>query len=90
MARAERRGKVFVDWSQNDAGKSTVVPYSVRAGSYPTVAAPITWDELAMALTRGGTDTLRFTPDDAVGRVARVGDLFAPVAERAVQGITGP
>src|SRR5438270_58747 len=31
MARSLRPGKVFVDWSQNDAGKSTIAPYSLRA-----------------------------------------------------------
>ncbi|MFC9788297.1 non-homologous end-joining DNA ligase [Rhodococcus sp. NPDC127528] len=47
MARDQRAGKVFVDWSQNSASKTTVSPYSLRGTATPTVAAPRTWAELA-------------------------------------------
>ncbi len=46
MARALRPGKVFIDWSQNNASKTTIAPYSLRGRERPTVAAPRTWDEL--------------------------------------------
>lgn len=47
MKRADRAGKVFVDWSQNSAAKTTISPYSLRGRTRPTVAAPRTWEELA-------------------------------------------
>lgn len=47
MARARRPGKVFVDWSQNAASKTTVSPYSLRGTARPFVAAPRTWDDIA-------------------------------------------
>jgi bifunctional non-homologous end joining protein LigD len=50
MTVARRTGKVFVDWSQNDAGKSTIAPYSLRGLWYPTVSTPVTWDEVAAAV----------------------------------------
>src|SRR5207244_1678074 len=46
MTKRLRPGKVLVDWSQNDAHKTTVTVYSVRARERPTVSAPITWDEV--------------------------------------------
>ncbi len=46
MKKTKRLGKVLVDWSQNNANKTTIVPYSLRGRSHPTVAAPRTWDEL--------------------------------------------
>jgi bifunctional non-homologous end joining protein LigD len=46
MARQLRPGKVFIDWSQNNAFKTTVAPYSLRAGALPTVSAPLTWEEV--------------------------------------------
>lgn len=46
MARQLRPGKVFIDWSQNNAFKTTVAPYSLRAGALPTVSAPLTWQEV--------------------------------------------
>ncbi|MCW2803537.1 MAG: ligase [Propionibacteriaceae bacterium] len=46
MRRDLRDGKVFVDWSQNNAAKTTIAPYSLRGRHLPTVAAPRTWEEL--------------------------------------------
>lgn len=47
MKKTLRTGKVLVDWSQNNAAKTTIVPYSLRGRHLPTVAAPRTWRELA-------------------------------------------
>ncbi|GAA4669637.1 ATP-dependent DNA ligase [Frondihabitans cladoniiphilus] len=47
MGKQDRRGKVFLDWSQNSRNKTTVAPYSLRGREHPTVAAPRTWRELA-------------------------------------------
>jgi bifunctional non-homologous end joining protein LigD len=52
MKKALRTGKVLVDWSQNNAAKTTIVPYSLRGRLTPTVAAPRTWRELASASLR--------------------------------------
>ncbi len=46
MRKDLRRGKVFVDWSQNDPHKTTVSVYSLRARQKPVVSAPVAWDEL--------------------------------------------
>ncbi|WP_150460327.1 ATP-dependent DNA ligase [Nesterenkonia ebinurensis] len=47
MRKSARQGKVFIDWSQNSASKTTVAPYSLRGRSQPWVAAPRGWEELA-------------------------------------------
>ena len=47
MTKSRRRGKVFLDWSQNSASKTTISPYSLRGRDLPTVATPISWDEVA-------------------------------------------
>lgn len=46
MSKDLRPGKVFIDWSQNSAAKTTIAPYSLRGRESPTVAAPRTWEEL--------------------------------------------
>ena len=80
MARAERAGKVFIDWSQNAEHKTTVAVYSVRAKhTHPYVSMPITWEEVEAAAVTGQVDELIFSPEAAIGRVERHGDLFAPV-----------
>ena len=71
--RSRRAGKVFLDWLQNDPTRQTVAPYSLRGLPWPTVATPVTWDEVE----RG--ETLTFLGDDALARVERYGDLFADV-----------
>lgn len=79
MARDGRAGKVYVDWVQNDASRSTVAVYSTRAATAPWVSTPITWDEVASAARDGDGASLRFGPRDVLHRLDRVGDLFAPV-----------
>jgi bifunctional non-homologous end joining protein LigD len=76
MKKDLRGGKVLVDWSQNNASKTTIAPYSLRARAFPTVSTPITWQEVEGC--RKPTD-LRFTSDDVLARVEKDGDLFAPV-----------
>jgi bifunctional non-homologous end joining protein LigD len=79
MSKALRRGKVFVDWSQNDRHKTTVCVYSLRAREQPTVSAPVAWDELEASITRRGEKALTFSPEETLKRIERHGDLFAPV-----------
>ena len=79
MARERRRGKVFIDWSQNTLTKTTVCAYSLRAKQVPTVSTPVTWDEVADAAD--GRTPLRFHARQVVDRVREHGDLFAPTLE---------
>jgi bifunctional non-homologous end joining protein LigD len=76
MAKALRKNKVFVDWSQNDRHKTTVNVYSLRAMERPTVSTPLTWDEVSD--TADGAPC-SFTSAEVLERVATIGDLFAPV-----------
>ncbi|WP_066522871.1 ATP-dependent DNA ligase [Curtobacterium ammoniigenes] len=78
MSRAERAGKVFVDWSQNNGNKTTIAPYSLRGTSLPTVAAPRRWDEL----TEPGLRQLRY--EEVLERAQDHGDLLHPVAAAAL------
>jgi bifunctional non-homologous end joining protein LigD len=80
MRKELRKGKVFVDWSQNSRHKTTVCAYSLRARSRPTVSTPVTWDEVERALDDGDADLLSFEAPDVVARVEELGDLFAPTA----------
>jgi bifunctional non-homologous end joining protein LigD len=70
-----RRGRVLIDWSQNDEHKTTVSVYSLRARPQPTVSTPLTWDEL------DDPAALVFEAGDVLDRVSEHGDLFAPVLE---------
>jgi bifunctional non-homologous end joining protein LigD len=81
MKKVERKGKVFVDWSQNHARKTTIAVYSLRARERPTVSTPVTWEEVERALDRADADLLVFEASDVLDRVDREGDLFAPVLE---------
>jgi bifunctional non-homologous end joining protein LigD len=80
MSKEVRKGKVFIDWSQNSDFKTTVCVYAVRAkGTAPLVSMPVEWSELARALKRKDAKALLFTPQAALKRIKKVGDLFAPV-----------
>ena len=79
MAKALRKGKVFVDWSQNDEHKTTICVYSLRAKEEPTVSTPVTWDEVEKCLKKKKAELLRFRSDQTLARVEKMGDLFEPV-----------
>ena len=72
-----RKGKVLIDWSQNDEHKTTVSVYSLRARERPTVSTPLDWDEVEA----GDPDAHVFEAADVLERVEERGDLFAPVLE---------
>lgn len=73
MAKAQRGGKVFIDWSQNKPAKTTVAPYSLRARPRPTVSTPVTWQEVEEC---ADVADLTFTADEVRARVAEFGDLL--------------
>ena len=79
MTRARREGRVLIDWSQNDARKTTVCVYSLRAAPRPTVSTPLDWHEVAAALDSRDPKALTFEAPDVLARVAERGELFAPV-----------
>jgi bifunctional non-homologous end joining protein LigD len=74
MNKAQRKGKVFIDWSQNSRHKTTVAVYSLRARPLPTVSTPVTWDEVDAAASGA---PLSFQAGEVLARVEDLGDLFA-------------
>jgi bifunctional non-homologous end joining protein LigD len=79
MDKSLRRGKVFVDWSQNDRTKTTVCVYSLRAKDRPTVSTPVAWHEVAAAARKRDARSVLFQAEEVLQRVQKLGDLFAPV-----------
>jgi bifunctional non-homologous end joining protein LigD len=77
MSKHRRKGKVFVDWSQNDEKKTTVAVYSLRAKERPAVSTPVTWKEVEAAAAK--RRPLSFDSGEVLRRVEKSGDLFAPV-----------
>jgi bifunctional non-homologous end joining protein LigD len=75
MTKSLRPGKVFIDWSQNVAAKTTIAPYSLRGRELPTVAAPRTWDEVSGGAEGDELEQVLF--DDLLERVDSMGDLAA-------------
>ncbi len=79
MSKAVRKGKVFVDWSQNDEHKTTICVYSLRAKEEPTVSTPVTWNEVKNCLKKKNAELLKFRSDQVLARMEKLGDLFEPV-----------
>ncbi|BFV60164.1 non-homologous end-joining DNA ligase [Kitasatospora sp. CMC57] len=65
MDKSLRRNKVFVDWSQNTSAKTTVAPYSIRAGDRPMVSTPVSWTAVRDCRR---PEELEFTPEQVLGR----------------------
>jgi bifunctional non-homologous end joining protein LigD len=79
MSKALRKKKVFIDWSQNDQHKTTVSVYSLRATKDPSVSTPLKWTEIEKLLETKDPGSVRFSPDAAVARAKKFGDLFEPL-----------
>ena len=80
MTRTLRPGKVFLDWSQNVAAKTTICPYSMRGRDDPWVAAPRTWAEVAAGAE--DPDALRQLHfEEVLARLEADGDLLAPLLD---------
>ena len=77
MDKVRRRGRVLIDWSQNNMSKTTVAVYSMRGKrAEPYISMPVTWPELQRLKK---PETLSFSPAAALKRLKKLGDLFAPV-----------
>lgn len=71
MTKAKRTKRVFIDWSQNNAAKTTITPYSLRGKDLPFAATPVTWDEVRQGLSE------QFLYSETMARLQEFGDLLA-------------
>ncbi len=79
MTKSLRPRKVFIDWSQNNAAKTTVAPYSLRAQATPTVSTPLTWAEVESGASRP------YRSEEGLERVAEHGDRPAGLPRDAAE-----
>ncbi len=79
MAKDLRKGRIYLDYLQNKAARNTIAAYSMRAREQPSVATPVTWEEIAAVRT---PDALRFSPAQTLARLDDHGDLFADLLLR--------
>jgi bifunctional non-homologous end joining protein LigD len=82
MTKEQRKRKVFINWSQNDASKTMVCVYSLRAREKPAVSFPLAWTELEDSERQGDAGRLHILYSDALKRVEKDGDLFEEVLTR--------
>ena len=79
MDKSIRKGKVFIDWSQNTQHKTTVCVYSLRAQPTPTVSMPVSWEQVEKAITEKNAESLIYDPAQALETLKKQGDIFAEV-----------
>ncbi len=75
-AKAKRKpGQIYIDFMQNNIGKSVAAPYSVRPREGATVSAPVEWKEVE----KGSLSIDDFTIKNMPARLKKKGDLFKKV-----------
>ena len=79
MAKKERNAKVFINWAQNDASKTMICVYSLRAREKPFVSFPLEWRELENLAGHGDPERFQVVHSEAVSRTETKGDLFREV-----------
>lgn len=82
MAKQERPGRIFINWSQNDASKTMICVYSLRAREKPFVSFPVAWKELEDLFARGDPQAFHLLHDEALKRADEKGDLFQDTLTR--------
>jgi len=75
----KRRDKIYLDFLQNREGQTLAAPYSVRPTPEATVSAPLHWHEV-----KSGLRPTDFTIENMPKRLAKTGDLWAPVMGKGV------
>ncbi len=78
-AKEQRTNKVFINWAQNDASKTMICVYSLRAREKPFVSFPLAWKELENAVRGGDPERLQILHSAAATRAEQKGDLFRKV-----------
>jgi bifunctional non-homologous end joining protein LigD len=76
ISRAERAGRVYIDWAQNAARRQLVAPYSLRATDVPLASTPLSWEEVEAAARTDPPWELAFGPAEVRARVEEYGDVF--------------
>src|SRR5215213_7590623 len=77
ISKAERRGRIFIDYLRNDPTSTAVAPYSTRARAGAPVAMPIAWEDLSPTL-----DPASFNINTVPGRLReRCADPWAEIGK---------
>jgi DNA ligase D len=76
ISKAERRGRIFIDYLRNDPTSTAVAPYSTRARAGAPVAMPISWEELSPSL-----DPAWFNIETVPGRLQGRKDPWAEIGK---------
>ena len=76
---SKRKGKVYIDYHQNNLGQTIAAPYSVRARPFATVSTPLRWSEVNARLK-----PQNYTMKNIVARLKKVGDLYAPTLGKGI------
>jgi len=82
MAKEARKGRVFINWSQNDSSLTMICVYSLRARQEPYVSFPLEWQELEQLAGAGDPERLHTLQAEAVRRAEQAGDLFGEVLSK--------
>ena len=86
-AKAQRRGKIFIDYLRNGRGATAVCSYSLRNRPGAPIATPLSWEELpdvrasdqfGLADIRQRLANIRVDPWEGIGRITQaLPDLHA-------------
>ena len=85
MAKESRQGRVFINWSQNDAAKTMICVYSLRAREKPFVSFPLAWGNWRHLAGQNDPEKLQVLHSEAVSRAEKQGDLFQEVLVKEQQ-----
>jgi bifunctional non-homologous end joining protein LigD len=79
MDKEYRKNKVFINWSQNDASKTMVCVYSLRAMEKPSVSFPLSWRDLERLAKQGDPGKFQVLAPEAMKLADKNGSLYREI-----------
>lgn len=74
ISKAERRGRIFIDYLRNDPTSTAIAPYSTRARPGAPVAMPLGWEDLS-----AGLDPQQFNIASVPERISKTTDPWSDI-----------
>jgi len=82
MNKEFRPNKVFINWSQNDASKTMVCVFSLRAMDKPSVSFPFSWKDVENLAVKKDAHAFEVLAPDAIAMAEKKAAFYSSMLDK--------